>query len=476
MKRTASFLLITALLTAVFALPLGVFAEDKITVEDQMNEALGEAYATAKVDYVIDAPDTYKIGDEINVTVSVKGITAPNGLHVVAFDLFYDNDQLLITNDLDEEDENALICIDELPSGWENLSTVANDYDPENVEGTTVNPINDGVAKISVFTAKSTASSAIKEDNALVFYFTFKVIKADGDIGIVIPHAKCEGAYNGKTGAEVFNANGSYSVIHQTEIMKGYDATCTEEGLTDGLYCPDCGIIHVKQETIPEKGHAKISHEAKSPTCTEIGWDAYDTCKRCDYTTYNELPSLGHNIVSHDAKDPTCTDIGWDAYEACTRCSYSTKDTIASLGHDKLHHDAKAPTCTEIGWDAYDTCKRCDYTTYKEKQEKGHDDGEWKTTVEPTLFDTGWAELHCTECDALLDEKELPALLILGDVNKNGEVEKYDYIAVKRAVMKTLELDEQQVIAADVNKNGEVEKYDYILIKRHVMGTYKIEG
>ena len=62
----------------------------------------------------------------------------------------------------------------------------------------------------------------------------------------------------------------------------------------------------------------------------------------------------------------------------------------------------------------------------------------------------------------------------LGDVNGNGEIEKYDYIAVKRAVMNTLTLDETQQKAADVNGKDGVEKYDYILIKRHVMKTYVI--
>ena len=36
---------------------------------------------------------------------------------------------------------------------------------------------------------------------------------------------------------------------------------------------------------------------SKAPTCTEIGWDAYDTCSRCDYTTYVEIPALGHSYV-----------------------------------------------------------------------------------------------------------------------------------------------------------------------------------
>ena len=33
-------------------------------------------------------------------------------------------------------------------------------------------------------------------------------------------------------------------------------------------------------------------HESKLPTNTEIGWNEYVTCNRCDYTTYEELPVL----------------------------------------------------------------------------------------------------------------------------------------------------------------------------------------
>ena len=64
----------------------------------------------------------------------------------------------------------------------------------------------------------------------------------------------------------------------------------------------------------------------------------------------------------------------------------------------------------------------------------------------------------------------------LGDVNGNGEIDKYDYIMVKRNVMETLTLEDVQKNASDINGNGAVDKYDYILIKRHVMKTYVIEG
>ena len=83
-------------------------------------------------------------------------------------------------------------------------------------------------------------------------------------------------------------------------------------------YCGAC------QSYYGNPAHDKVQHEAKAPTCTTIGWDAYETCSRCDYTTYVEKTAQGHDRVSHDAKAPTCTTIGWDAYETCSRCDYTT--------------------------------------------------------------------------------------------------------------------------------------------------------
>lgn len=63
----------------------------------------------------------------------------------------------------------------------------------------------------------------------------------------------------------------------------------------------------------------------------------------------------------------------------------------------------------------------------------------------------------------------------LGDVNDNGEIDKYDYILVKRAVLNTIALNDVQKRAANVNEKDGVDKYDYILIKRHVLKTYTIK-
>ena len=155
-------------------------------------------------------------------------------------------------------------------------------------------------------------------------------------------------------------------------------------------YCGAC------QSYYGNPAHDKVQHEAKAPTCTTIGWDAYETCSRCDYTTYVEKTAKGHDRVSHDAKAPTCTTIGWDAYDTCSRCDYTTYVEKTAKGHDRVSHDAKAPTCTTIGWDAYDTCSRCDYTTYVELPALGHD---YQAKIIPrTCEDDGYTLHTCTRC------------------------------------------------------------------------------
>ena len=203
-------------------------------------------------------------------------------------------------------------------------------------------------------------------------------------------------------------------------------ATCTSTGRRQ-YTCTKCSYSY--SSTISALGHDLEEHNAKEPTCTEIGWNAYETCSRCGYTTYSEIEAtghtpgtaatctsaqtcsvcstvlaeaLGHDIEDHKAKAPTCTEIGWNAYETCSRCDYTTYEEIEAtghtpgaaatcttaqtctvcgtvlaeaLGHDIEEHEAKAPTCTEIGWNAYETCSRCDYTTYSEIEATGHTPG-----------------------------------------------------------------------------------------------------
>ena len=124
-------------------------------------------------------------------------------------------------------------------------------------------------------------------------------------------------------------------------------------------------------------------HSGGTATCM-----APAVCTTCGQPYGNTNPN-NHDLEHHEAKAATCTEVGWNAYNTCKRegCSYTTYKEIAALNHALVHHEAQAPTYTAVGWEAYDTCSRCSYTTKVEKQKTPHtygetwvkgQDGHWK--------------------------------------------------------------------------------------------------
>ena len=203
-------------------------------------------------------------------------------------------------------------------------------------------------------------------------------------------------------------------------------ATCVAPAVyyTNCDYCYHKGTdTYVDPNNGPDpNNHDLVHHDAKAPTCTEIGWDEYDACQRegCTYTTKVEIPALKHKPVHHDAKAPTCTETGWEEYDTCSRCDYTTKVEIPALKHDLVHHDAKAPTCTEIGWNEYDTCSRCDYTTKVEIPALEHDYTE--KVVKPTCEKVGYTLHTCKKCqDSYKDQQTKKLLHWYGEWTNNGD-------------------------------------------------------
>ena len=172
-----------------------------------------------------------------------------------------------------------------------------------------------------------------------------------------------------------------------TAKCTGGKATCTTKAV-----CEVCGGEYGEKDS---NNHDLVQHAAKAPTCTEIGWDAYDRCIRCGYTTRKELPAQ-HDLEQHAAKAPTCTEIGWNAYDTCSRCDYTTYTELTALNHDLVQHEAQAATCTKPGWNAYETCSRCDHTTYAEQPALNHD--YQAVTVEPTCETDGYTVFTCSRC------------------------------------------------------------------------------
>ena len=210
--------------------------------------------------------------------------------------------------------------------------------------------------------------------------------------------ASCSGGYATCTSPGVCAAcGGSYYGGHDLVQHAAKAPTCTEIGWDDYDTCSRFGCNYTTRKELPALKHDLKQHAAKAPTCTEIGWDAYEACSRCDYTTYVELPAQ-HDLEHHAAKAPTCTEPGWNAYDTCKNCDYNTYQVLPALKHYLVYYKAKDPTCTEPGCDAYETCSRCDYTTYVERPALNHDLRQ-RVIKAPTCTQMGWAYETCSRCD-----------------------------------------------------------------------------
>ena len=134
-------------------------------------------------------------------------------------------------------------------------------------------------------------------------------------------------------------------------------ATCESDGVMT-YTCSLCTNSYT--EVINALGHDEVSHSAKAPTCTEHGWNAYASCSRCDYSTYDEIPAStdAHNVIdgyciycnaqestpglkyswNSDGKTYTLTDIG-----SCTE-----KDIVIGIYNNR--------NVTSIGSSAFRDC------------------------------------------------------------------------------------------------------------------------
>ena len=209
-------------------------------------------------------------------------------------------------------------------------------------------------------------------------------------------------------------------------------ATCTEDGNTEYYTCSVCGKIFkdengtqetsVEAEKLVATGHSLTKTDAKEPTCTEDGNNAYYTCSACGkifkdaegktVTTVEaeKIAATGHTMTKIEAKSATCTEDGNKEYYTCSACGKAFKDAdgktvttveaekIAATGHTMTKTDAKSATCTEDGNNEYYTCSACG-KAFKDA------DGKTVTTVEAekiaatghTMTKTDAKDATCTE-------------------------------------------------------------------------------
>ena len=184
--------------------------------------------------------------------------------------------------------------------------------------------------------------------------------------------------------------------------------TCIEQG-EETRPCQREGCGETGARVIDALGHDLIDHEAQAPTCTAIGWDAYQTCSRCDYTTYAEKAALDHDWGEWTQTiDPTCTAKGQETRYCVWGCGTTETRPVDALAHTPVDDAAVPATCTDPGKTAGSHCSVCNevITAQETIPAKGHtpvDDA----AVPATCTDPGkTAGSHCSVCNAVLIAQE----------------------------------------------------------------------
>lgn len=155
-------------------------------------------------------------------------------------------------------------------------------------------------------------------------------------------------------------------------------ATCTETG--EKVKSCACGINIT--DIIPATNHngTLVQVDAKAPTCKERGYDAYEYCTVCDYTTYEEIPAFGHTGGKATCKEKAQCEICDTYYGSLAYHSYSASTCTASkictvcgatsgskLGHKETVVKGKVATYTAAGLTDGKKCSVCGTVTVTQK-------------------------------------------------------------------------------------------------------------
>lgn len=287
------------------------------------------------------------------------------------------------------------------------------------------------------------------------------------------------------------SGRGGHTITVDVKITK--EPTCTDNGFYECTkFCDYCKKVITKETVaISAHGHDIIEHVAKAETCTTVGWDAFQTCSRCEWTNFVQKPEWGHtpdtaNPITTSKKEATCTEAGMHyyvykctvcnevaesyeielpiiphtvvtvaekpatcdqeghaAYDYCGECGkfLSVKRTYSALGHQLEQKDAKAPTCTETGWYQYAVCTRdnCGYNTKEASMRPalGHSIKTDVVVVPVTCTTdaTYTATSYCTVCGVVTANDHKVTELALGHTYlENGHCERYSQCGERYSV------------------------------------------
>lgn len=307
---------------------------------------------------------------------------------------------------------------------------------------------------------------------------------------------------------------------HVSDMLKGKEATCDEEGLSDGEICIECGEILVPCQVIPAAEHDYVS-VVIAPTCVHEGYTV-NTCRKCNasfsdnytpktqHTAKNEICDYCEKIIIEEGKTIVFSFTSGTKYENIVWVlvkehatvgeqgvnitggflfggEYYANVTGVSAGEDVLmviadgdvllqkhvevisHEHASVAvegypaSCTDTGLTDGEKCSVCGYVLKQQTEipATGHAPGEWETVIVSQIGKDGLEQQKCAVCGDVVDERVIPAV--------EQTTEKTDETTKPQETTKTDETTTENtssVLKGDVNGDGKVNAMDARLALR----------
>lgn len=181
------------------------------------------------------------------------------------------------------------------------------------------------------------------------------------------------------------------------------EPTCESEGYTKFL-C-NCGYSYTA-DIIDRLPHELCYVAAQPPTCTDDGWNDYEHCINCSYTTRESVPARGHSLSDWEIViSPECIKTGLKQ-RICLDCGIGVEEEIVpARNHVLNYYPALSPTCTEAGHNAYEECVNCPYSTRELISALGHSMGEFVWSIIPNCTSAGERYKECGICGQIAERE-----------------------------------------------------------------------
>ena len=270
------------------------------------------------------------------------------------------------------------------------------------------------------------------------------------------------------------------SGIHGTTRIEKKEATCKEEGY-ERTVCTVCGEV-IKETKLPKPASHTYETKTVAPTCDEKGYTLH-TCKSCgDSYKDDETAALGHKwsewstivkptYTSNGTKTRRCTNSGCNETqtEVIPALTLNSFDEILEGMETEFkvitkYSDGKAIKLFS-GFDEKTDCSR--YAELFDPQYNIKLLGSNGFTKTSGYIATGD---RFVLLDADGDIIDTITVVVTGDVTGDGRINAADYIAQRRSILGTTNLEIANQTAADVNGNGKIQANDYIKLRRYILG------